>query len=104
VHKMGVSQLIVFQRTPPWIIPRFDRKVTDFEKDLFTRFPITQKIIRGIFYWVRESTILSFVYRWPLRFVNETLVKYHLRRQIKDEQLRMKLTPKNLNSVVSEYF
>ncbi|CAF5021204.1 unnamed protein product, partial [Rotaria sp. Silwood1] len=93
VQKAGVTQLLVFQRTPPWIIPRADRIVTKFEKRLFKRFPIIQKFIRALVYWVRESTVLSFTYRLPVRFINEELVKFNLRHQVKDKELRKKLTP-----------
>ena len=93
LHKAGVDQLLVFQRTPPWIIPRADRVVTNWEKRLFARFPILQKIIRGLVYWIRESTVLSFTYRLPVRFVNQELVKFNLRRQVKDVELRKRLTP-----------
>ncbi|CAF1666459.1 unnamed protein product, partial [Adineta ricciae] len=59
VQKMGVKQLLVFQRTPPWVIPRIDRRVTNFEKWLFTCFPMLQRLIRRCIYWSRESYILS---------------------------------------------
>jgi cation diffusion facilitator CzcD-associated flavoprotein CzcO len=44
-------------------------------------------------YWVRESTVFSFTYRLPIRFLNEELVKFNLRMQVKDKELREKLTP-----------
>jgi cation diffusion facilitator CzcD-associated flavoprotein CzcO len=93
VQQMDVSQLLVFQRTPPWTIPRIDRRVSNFEKRLFTYFPSIQTFIRRCIYWSREAYVLSFAYRWPLRFVNEALVKQNLRMQIKDEELRKKVTP-----------
>lgn len=94
VHKMGVKEMFIFQRTAPWIIPRADRVVKEWEKKLFARFPIFQKLMRGFIYWIRESTVLSFVYRLPVRFINQELVKYNIRREVKDEALRKKLTPK----------
>ncbi|CAF0766692.1 unnamed protein product [Adineta ricciae] len=93
IHKAGVEKLYVFQRTPAWVIPRADRKVSDFEKRLFARFPIIQKFVRALIYWIRESTALSFAYRLPTRFLYQTVVNIHLKRQIKDEVLRKKLTP-----------
>ena len=93
IHKEDVDQLLVFQRTPPWIIPRVDRPVKDWEKGVFTRFPIVQKFIRTALYWIRESTVLSFTYRLPTRLINQELVKYNLRRSVKDPVLRKKLTP-----------
>ena len=93
IQQMNLEKLFVFQRTPPWTIPRVDRKVTEFEKMLFTWFPSLQQAIRRGLYWSREALVLSFGYRWPLRFVNETLVRHHLRTQVKDERLREKVTP-----------
>ncbi|CAF3679083.1 unnamed protein product [Rotaria sp. Silwood1] len=93
IQQMNVSKLFVFQRTPPWIIPRIDRCVSDFEKCLLTYFPIIQKLIRRSLYWSRESLIFSFSYRWPIRYINQELVLSNLNREIKDKELRKKLTP-----------
>ncbi|CAF1303579.1 unnamed protein product [Adineta steineri] len=93
IHKMGVKQLLVFQRTPPWVIPRIDRRVSNFEKQLFTYFPFIQKFIRKCIYWSRETLVLAFAYRWPIRFINQQLVQHNLNQQIKDLELRKKVTP-----------
>src|SRR5687768_14237221 len=34
-----VDRLVVFQRTPPWVMPHRDRPITDFERRLYRRFP-----------------------------------------------------------------
>ena len=93
LHKMNVSQLTVFQRTPPWVIPRFDRRLKNWEKDLFRRFPLVQNLLRLMIYWATEALALSFVYRLPVRFIIQGLARYNLSTQVKDEQLRKKLTP-----------
>ena len=93
LHQMGVEELLVFQRTPAWVIPRIDRALSNWEKELFRRLPIVQKLIRVMIYWMTECLSLSFVYRWPVRLINEKLVKYNLERQVKDPELRKKLTP-----------
>lgn len=93
IQQMGINQLLVFQRTPPWVIPRVDRRLYQWEKNLFRRFPLFQKLIRVLLYWGTESFALAFVYRWPLRVVNQLLVRYNLERQVKDDVLRRKLTP-----------
>ncbi|CAF2815917.1 unnamed protein product [Rotaria sp. Silwood2] len=93
IQQMNVSELFVFQRTPPWIIPRDDRRISDFEKRLLTYFPIIQKLIRRCLYWSREALVLSFGYRWPTRYVNQELVMSNLNREIKDIELRRKVTP-----------
>jgi cation diffusion facilitator CzcD-associated flavoprotein CzcO len=93
VHKMGVEQLLVFQRTPPWVIPKIDLALSNWEKNLLKRFPFIQKFIRVVLYWMTECLSLSFVYRWPIRLINQKLVKYNLERQVKDPNLRKKVTP-----------
>jgi cation diffusion facilitator CzcD-associated flavoprotein CzcO len=93
IEKFGVAQLLVFQRTPPWVIPRVDRVVTKWEKKFFAKLPIIQKLVRGLIYWIREATALSFVYRLPIRYSYAELVKYNLHSQVKDKALRKKLTP-----------
>ncbi|CAF4060800.1 unnamed protein product [Rotaria sordida] len=94
LHKnFGVSHLYVFQRTPPWVATLKNRAVTPFEKNIFTAVPLIQKFLRACIYWRLESTVFSFVYRWPIRFVAQNLVRYIFLRQVKDPELRQKLTP-----------
>ncbi|CAF0828404.1 unnamed protein product [Rotaria sp. Silwood1] len=66
---------------------------TNKQKRIFKRFPIIQKFIRAFIYWVRESAVLSFTYRLPIRHAFQRVVKYDLYRQVKDKELRKKLTP-----------
>src|SRR5690606_18596208 len=49
-----VGRLHVFQRTPPWIIPRTDRALTAAEHRLFRAFPPAQWAARAAIYWGRE--------------------------------------------------
>lgn len=93
IQRAGVKELLIFQRTAPWLMPRVDRIVTEWEKKILRRFPIIQKFLRGLIYWLYESFVLSFVYRLPIRFIIQELVKYNLARQVKDNELRKKLTP-----------
>ncbi len=93
IQKTGIKQLLIFQRTPSWILPRLDRKVSDWEKRIFERFPILQKSLRVLVYWLFETFVFSFAYRLPTRFLFTKLAKYYLQNQVKDEELRKKLTP-----------
>ncbi|CAF1303598.1 unnamed protein product [Adineta steineri] len=93
IHKMGVKQLLVFQRTPPWVIPRIDRTLSQWEKKILEYCPIIQKCIRIIIYWLTENLVLAFVYRLPIRYIIQWLVRYNLNRQVKNLDLRKKVTP-----------
>ena len=46
IYEMDVGQLLVFQRTPPWVIPRLDRRLHQWEKHLYRRIPILRKLSR----------------------------------------------------------
>ncbi len=88
-----VGKLVLFQRTPPWILPRMDRRLTRFERFLYRRFPITQQIARGGIYAYRESAILGFVVDQRLLKAASKLARLHLEKQVPDPALRAKLTP-----------
>ena len=88
-----VGRLTVFQRTPPWIIPRFDRRTSAFERALFRRVPALQRAIRGVIYASIESLGLVILVDRRFRHVFEALGKWQLRRQVKDPDLRARLTP-----------
>jgi cation diffusion facilitator CzcD-associated flavoprotein CzcO len=87
------GQLDVYQRTPPWIIPRRDRAITPAEHWLFRHLPVTQKVARTSIYWAREGYALGFVKRPDLMRVAERIAGRHLHRQVADPLLRARLTP-----------
>ena len=52
------AHVVVFQRTPNWIVPRKDRPYRDFEKWLFAHLPGVMPAYRSLLYWLFEL-------RWP---------------------------------------
>lgn len=88
-----VRELFLFQRTPPWIIPRPDRKVSRLEKWLFRRLPFTQKIMRWLLYWRLEFRATAFVVFPRLARGVEWLGRWNIRRGIPDPGLRLKVVP-----------
>jgi cation diffusion facilitator CzcD-associated flavoprotein CzcO len=89
----AVGRLDLYQRTPPWIIPRRDRAITPAEHWLFRTVPLTQKVARASIYWGRESYALGFTKRPDLMRAAERIALRHLRRQVPDPGLRAALTP-----------
>jgi cation diffusion facilitator CzcD-associated flavoprotein CzcO len=87
-----VAHLDLFQRTPPWLIPRIDRKFPAWRRALYRRLPITQRLARAGVFWARELLLVNFV-RPGLPRVGTWLAKAQLRRQVRDRALRKKLTP-----------
>ncbi|MBJ7521674.1 MAG: NAD(P)/FAD-dependent oxidoreductase, partial [Solirubrobacteraceae bacterium] len=87
-----VAKLHVFQRTAAWVLPRTDRPITPVERFVYRRVPGAQRLMRRAVYWGREGAAL------PLRFPALTAVisaigRVHLRAQVRDPELRRKLTP-----------
>lgn len=87
-----VESLTVFQRTPPWIVPRLDHDTRAWEKRMLTRIPGLAKAVRGAIYGSLEARVLGF--RHPrMMGIAAALARWHMKRQVKDPGLREKLTP-----------
>jgi cation diffusion facilitator CzcD-associated flavoprotein CzcO len=87
------AQLDLYQRTPPWILPKPDRDISRFERWLFRVLPITQRFWRGAIYTIAETRVLGIVINPKIMTLAQKLAERHIHRQIRDPQLRRKLTP-----------
>ncbi|MFI5778765.1 flavin-containing monooxygenase [Nocardia sp. NPDC051570] len=88
----SAAELHVFQRTPPWILPRLDRPYTAVERLAFRRVPAFQRLMRALIYWAHESQVVGFTNPWyatPLGL----LARAKLRLDVPDPELRRRLTP-----------
>jgi cation diffusion facilitator CzcD-associated flavoprotein CzcO len=88
-----VAALHVFQRTPPWVMPHTNRRISDRERRLYRRVPALQKGVRAGVYGAREALVLGFVKHPKLMAVPERLSRRHMRDQISDPGLLAKVTP-----------
>ncbi|MBF6089901.1 NAD(P)/FAD-dependent oxidoreductase [Nocardia cyriacigeorgica] len=88
-----VGRLTVFQRSAPWIVPRMDRRTVALERMILDRVPLAQKAIRGTWYTLIEGFGLVGFVDNRFRHPYELLGRLQLRRQIRDPQLRKKVTP-----------
>ena len=86
------SQLVVFQRTPTWIIPRRDRAYTRIERELFARSDLWRRMYRSYIFWRLESFFLGFSPGPMARSLTRMAMK-HLEDQVPDPALRLLLTP-----------
>jgi cation diffusion facilitator CzcD-associated flavoprotein CzcO len=84
----------VFQRTPPWIIPKPDRGFSRFERGLLRRFPRLQRLLRSFIYATHETRALGFAFNPKLMAFHRFLALNMLRRQVRDPELRSQLTPR----------
>ncbi|MDT3398093.1 NAD(P)/FAD-dependent oxidoreductase [Streptomyces sp. B1866] len=88
-----VKHLTLFQRTPPWVLPRADRRISGLEKWLHTRVPATRALRRQLLWGIRELQVSAFT-RYPDQLgLIENLALGHMRRVVRDPALRAKLTP-----------
>ncbi|MEI4271058.1 NAD(P)/FAD-dependent oxidoreductase [Klenkia sp. LSe6-5] len=88
-----VGSVAVYQRTPPWVIPRGDRPTTPFERSLYRRFPAVQRAVRGALYAGREFLVFGMAKNRRWLAPVQKLARTHLERQVRDPQLRAAVTP-----------
>jgi cation diffusion facilitator CzcD-associated flavoprotein CzcO len=88
-----VESLTIFQRTPPWIMPKPDYQMPNWSKRLFRLVPGAQRAYRSLIYWLLEARAIGFNGRPGLMKLAEGLAKRHMAKQIQDPALRRKLTP-----------
>ncbi|MGV9411374.1 flavin-containing monooxygenase [Nocardia sp. NPDC003693] len=88
-----VRELLLFQRSAPWIVPRMDRHTSGLERLLLERVPLAQRLIRGGFYSAIETFGLISLVDQRFRHPYEALGRWQLQRQVRDRALRAKLLP-----------
>jgi cation diffusion facilitator CzcD-associated flavoprotein CzcO len=83
----------VFQRSAPWILPKPDRAFAGIEHKLFHGLPGFERAYRGSIYCTMESRAVGFQgFTSLLKFVGWQATR-HLKRWVKDPELREALTP-----------
>ncbi len=90
-----VENLDVYQRTPSWIIPKPDREIGAMEKSLYRNVPGLLKARRWMLYWFYEARgpfIISDK-PWIKKILQEGLALRHMKKQLKDPELREACTP-----------
>lgn len=88
-----VEQLHIFQRTPPWVLPKADHPVSTRKQRLFGRLPSAQWLYRSLLYWQMEGRIVGFLGHERVMHAAEKLAKRHIRDNISDPALRRAVTP-----------
>lgn len=87
-----VKHLSVFQRTPPWVLPKLDARVPTVWQRRFRRFPILQHGLRRLLYGQFE--FLNWSLKHPrLRARLEDAARKNIHRGIKNPDLRARVLP-----------
>ncbi|KQU35615.1 NAD(P)/FAD-dependent oxidoreductase [Rhodococcus sp. BP-149] len=88
-----VAHLDVYQRTAPWVLPRFDREYTRIEKLAFKYLPGYQRLSRTGIYAARETQVVGLTRVPKLMKAFEFIARRQIAKGIRDTELRRKVTP-----------
>jgi cation diffusion facilitator CzcD-associated flavoprotein CzcO len=87
------AKLSLYQRTPPWIVPKLDHPIADRWRRRFERIPGLMRAYRTMLFWILEIRVLGFLKKGWLREQGAKEARKHLTAQVTDAELRAKLTP-----------
>jgi cation diffusion facilitator CzcD-associated flavoprotein CzcO len=89
-----VSNLTLFQRTPPWVAPHMDHVVSPRMRAAYRRLPALQQLSRAFIYTLVELLLAPGMTR-DTRLLKpaEWVLKLKLRREVPNPALRRRLTP-----------
>ena len=91
------GRTIIFQRTPPWVLPRDDRAAPAWRRRLYARVPFLQRLHRWRVYARQELLALAFIGRGRVRATIAARIvqegEAHVAEHIDDPALRQRLTP-----------
>ncbi|PRX49308.1 cation diffusion facilitator CzcD-associated flavoprotein CzcO [Prauserella shujinwangii] len=88
-----VAELTIFQRTPPWIMPKPDHEMPGWARRLFARVPGAQRAYRDFLYWLLEVRAIGFNGNPRVMKLAQRLAKWNIDKHVADPALREKLTP-----------
>jgi cation diffusion facilitator CzcD-associated flavoprotein CzcO len=88
-----VARLNLFQRTAPYVVPKPDTVYRPWQRALYRRMPRTQLAERGLFWALCEFATVGLKGNTTITKGVEWLSRALRNKQIKDPQLRAKLTP-----------
>jgi cation diffusion facilitator CzcD-associated flavoprotein CzcO len=88
-----VAELQLYQRTPPWVVPRTNEELPEGLRRALVSVPGLGLGLRTAIYWGQEAIAYGMIKRPGALKIIEALAKWNIRRNIKDRELRRKLTP-----------
>ncbi|OBJ49060.1 NAD(P)/FAD-dependent oxidoreductase [Mycobacterium sp. 1423905.2] len=88
-----VAELQLYQRTPPWVVPRANPEIPARLRTAMQNVPGLRALVRLAIYWGQEALAFGMTKRPnALKFI-EAYCKYNIWRSVKDRELRRKLIP-----------
>lgn len=89
----AAAHVDVFQRTPAWVLPRWDQPYGALRRWAYRWIPGLQRLSRWRVYWFNEWIGTGFMGSARMQAMLKRLAGHHLRRQVADPAMRAALTP-----------
>ncbi len=89
----AAEKLYVFQRTPPWIVPKGDFAIPERWRKRFRKVPPLGWLFRKALFLRYDLRVFSFLKKGWLRKRAEEMARRHIQAQVPDPSLRARLTP-----------
>ncbi|WP_046300900.1 NAD(P)/FAD-dependent oxidoreductase [Mycobacterium sp. UM_Kg27] len=93
VRNADVAQVQLYQRTPPWVVPRPNSPFPRALLKAFASVPGLRLAVRWGIYWWLEGLGYAMTKRPSLLRAVELVAKWNIRRNVRDKELRRRLTP-----------
>ncbi|MBO0879192.1 MAG: NAD(P)/FAD-dependent oxidoreductase [Mycobacterium sp.] len=90
----GVAGVQLYQRTPPWVVPRPNGPLPAGLRRAFEKVPGLRLAVRSAIYWSLEVLGYAMTQRPSLLRVVELVGEWNIRRNVADRDLRRKLKPR----------
>lgn len=88
-----VRELQLYQRTPPWVVPRRNPEIPKALRSAMENVPGLRALVRLVIYWGQEALAFGMTKRPnALKFI-EAYCKWNIWRSVRDRELRRKLIP-----------
>jgi cation diffusion facilitator CzcD-associated flavoprotein CzcO len=89
----SVERLDLYQRSAAWITPKPDPPIDAESQHRYARLPLLQRALRDAIFWALELRGLGFATTPKAMKLLEKQATAHLERQVRDLELRARLTP-----------
>ena len=89
-----VSELQLYQRTPPWVVPRTNDELPPRLRRALENIPGLRLALRAGIYGLQEALAFGMTAHPAILKIGELLGMWNIRRSVKDRELRRKLTPR----------
>ncbi|MEO6604659.1 MAG: NAD(P)/FAD-dependent oxidoreductase [Aeromicrobium sp.] len=87
------TRLMVFQRSPNYLMPKPDKPYKAFHKAMFRAAPVTQTVERGGVWAIMEQFAKGLKDDTRMGKINKGIAMRHLAKQVTEPTLKAKLTP-----------